>query len=183
MAMNFEELDATTRSHMVVEFDGEQASNPYRSKALTPLGRSLVAGFVRAAIQSGTEVDLIANLKRDDIWEPMEEYELKGVVRQRRRNIAQAAERLGLTEFNTWYVRGFAKRLLDEQVSQCQVYRAAEPKWEPADCSTHEGIIIAVAEVYAGHRARYWPEPGDPTKLSVPFSPNCHHTIRRLKGD
>lgn len=182
MAMKFEELDATTRSYMLTEFDAEQASNPYRSKALSPLGLTLVAEFVRAALESGTEEDLIAVLMRDELWEPIGHRTRNGVHQQYRRNIKQAAEQFGLTEFNTWYVRGFAKRLLDEQVSQCQVYRAAEPKWEPAECSAHEGMLVAVADVYAGHRARYWPEPGDPTRLSVPFSPNCHHTIRRWKG-
>jgi hypothetical protein len=33
--------------------------------------------------------------------------------------------------------------------------------------------------VYDGHRARYWPTE-NPTAVSVPFGPNCHHTIRRI---
>ena len=91
-----------------------------------------------------------------------------------------AAERLAITEFNTWYVRGFAKRLIDEGVTQCQVYRAGIPKHAPAECSKHEDQIYSVKEVYDGHRARYWPEPGNPNAFSIPAGPNCHHTIRRI---
>jgi hypothetical protein len=90
-----------------------------------------------------------------------------------------AAERLAVTEFNTWYVRGLAKRLLDEGVTQCQVYRAALPKWEPADCTKHEGQAYPVKDVYDGHRAKYWPEPRNPNAFSIPAGPSCHHTIRR----
>ena len=61
-------------------------------------------------------------------------------------------------EFNTWYVRGLCLRLVDEGVDLCQAYRAAESKWELAQCSEHEGQVFPVSEVLGGHRARYWPE-------------------------
>jgi hypothetical protein len=111
----------------------------------------------------------------------MEIYtDAKGVTRERRVNVAQATGRLCLSEFNTWYVRGLATRLLEEGVTHCQAYRAAIPKWEPGECSTHEGQIYTVQEIYDGHRRRYWPEPGDTTATSIPFGPGCHHTIRRI---
>jgi hypothetical protein len=109
----------------------------------------------------------------------METYVLKGVTRERQVNVAQATERLCLTEFNTWYVRGFASRLREEGVTHCQAYRAAVPKWEPGECAAHEGQVYSVQEIYEGHRRRYWPEPGDTTAASIPFGPGCHHTIRR----
>jgi hypothetical protein len=87
-----------------------------------------------------------------------------------------------LTEFNTWYVRGFATRLLSEGVSTCEVYRAAQPKWEVAGCTAHEGKTFLVQEVYDGHRATYWPEPGNPAALTIPFGYGCHHTIGRAIG-
>lgn len=92
----------------------------------------------------------------------------------------QSAARLALTEFSTWYVRGFAKRLLDEGVAQCQVYRGAQPKWEPGECADHEGRVVPVQSIYDSHRARYWPEPGDAAAFSIPFGPSCHHVIRRM---
>ena len=59
-------------------------------------------------------------------------------------------------------------------------YRAAPPKWDIAACSEYEGQIRPVQEVYDGHRARYWPPPGDLEADSIPFQPGCHHTIKRI---
>jgi hypothetical protein len=166
---------------MLSEFEAEQRSaNPYRSKALSPAGQAAFPGLLRRAIEVGNEQSLFDSLNDPRYWEPMEQYERNGVVRERKRNIQQAAERLALTEFSTWYVRGLAARFLAEGVENCQVYRGAQPKWEPADCARHEGMIVAVRTVYDGHRARYWPEPGNPDAFSIPFGPSCHHVIRRM---
>lgn len=180
--MMFEELDTVTRKYMLEEFEKEQSSgNPYCPKVLSQAGKSHFTNLVSEAILSSNEETLIQSLSNPMYWNPTETFIRDGVVRERRVNVRQAAERLGLTEFNTWYVRGLAKRLIDEGVIQCEVYRGAMPKWEPAECSVHEGKILPVKEIYQGHRARYWPEPGNPEAMSIPFGPGCHHTIRRVK--
>lgn len=180
MTMQFDELDEVTRWHMLAELEAEQTGgNPYMPKNLSEAGRRAFPDLVRSAIRDGNEASLIDALRDPSLWQKTELYEVKGVVRQRRINVDHAAERLGVTEFNTWYVRGLARRLLDEGVEYCVVYRAAEPKWAPAECSQHEGQTYPVLQVYDGHRRRYWPEPGDPTALSIPAGPSCHHTIRR----
>jgi len=181
MAMNYEELDDRTREYMLAEFENEQASGmPYRSKALSQAGLKAFPDLMREAIKSGNETSLVAALNRVDLWDPDEEYTRNGITRKRRRNVAQSAMRLALTEFSTWYVRGLAKRLLDEGVDRCQVYRGEEPKWEPGECAEHEGRIVSVQEIYDNHRVRYWPPPGDKTAFSIPFGPGCHHVIRRV---
>lgn len=182
--MDFEELDATTREWMLKRFEAEEASgNPYRSKALSPTGSAAFPELMRGTIgdPDGNELSLAAALNRPDFWNPTETYVRNGVSRERNINVAQAAERLAITEFNTWYVVGLAHRLKAEGETQCQVYRAAIPKWEPADCSSHEGNVYSLDEIIAGHRARYWPPPGDPAALSIPAGPGCHHTIRRVR--
>ena len=182
MAMNFEELDDTTRQYMSQEFEVEIASrNPYFGKNLSAEGRSVFPELMRKAIATGNEETLGAALNRADLWNEMETYVRNGVARDRRINVRQASERLALTEFNTWYVRGLARRLIDEEVTHCQAYRAAQPKWEPADCTAHENQIFAVQEIYEGHRARYWPVVNS-TAVSIPFGPGCHHTIRRVRS-
>lgn len=180
MGMTFEELDAVTRGCMLREFDAEEAGpRPYRGKGLSPAGVAAVPGLIRDALTSGTEETLIAALAHPDFWNLTEAYVRNGVTRERGVNARQAAERLGLTEFNAWYVRGLCRRLLDEGVGECQAYRGAQPKWEPGECQEHDGQVYPVAVIHRGHRARYWPEPGDPTATSIPFGPGCHHTIRR----
>jgi uncharacterized protein YjiS (DUF1127 family) len=183
MAMNFEELDDTTRGYMLQEFEAElRSSNPYVSKALSAKGRQAFPDLMRKAIRFGNEESLATDLAGQEYWEPIETYERGGVVRERKRNVRQAAERLALTEFSTWYVRGFAKRLMDEGVTRCQVYRGAQPKWEPAECSVHEEQIFQVEQIYNAHRTRYWPT-DNPNAVSIPFGPGCHHTIRRVPED
>jgi len=182
MGMKFEELDDETRGHMLSEFEKEEASGkPYRGKGLTDAGRAAFPTLMREAIKTGTEESLAVALAKPDFWNPTETYVRKGVEHSRSVNVTEAAERLALTEFNTWYVRGLSRRLMNEGATQCQIYRAAQPKWEPAECSRHENQICSVKGVYEGHRARYWPEPGNPDTFSIPAGPSCHHTIRRLK--
>jgi len=181
MSMNYAELDEKTRSIMLSEFESEKAGGtPYRSKALSARGRQAFSQLMRDAIKQGTEVTLANALNDAALWEPMETYVRDGVSRERKRNIRQASERLALTEFSTWYVRGLARRLLDEGVKTCQICRGAQPKWEPGECSEHEGRIIDVKTIYDNHRARYWPEPGNKDAFSIPFSPSCHHVIKRV---
>jgi hypothetical protein len=181
MVMAFEELDDTTREYMLREFEDEESSgNPYRGQNLSPQGRAAFPDLMREAIAGGTEETLARALQDARYWNRREHYVTRqGRAAQRDVNINQAAERLATSEFNTWYVRGLCRRLLDEGVSQCQAYRAAEPKWEHGECARYEGEVFDVEEIYAGHRARYWPPPGDATAVSIPFTPGCHHTIRR----
>lgn len=182
MSMNYEELDDTTRQCMLEEFEAEQQSEDrYRSRSLSPEGLRVFPELLREAIRNGTEVSLFESGSHAEYWDPTESYVRNNVERTRRRNIPQAARRLALTEYSTWYVRGLARRLMDEGVEECQVYRGEQPKWEPGECAEHEGVIVDVQRVYEGHRARYWPEPGDPDAFAIPFGPGCHHVIRRVQ--
>ena len=180
MAMHYEELDEKTRAIMLSEFEAEQSGgNPYSSKALSAHGQEVFPQLMRDAIKQGTEVSLAAALADASLWDPMEKFVRDGVPQERKRNIPKSAERLATTEFSTWYVRGLARRLMDEGVEKCQVYRGAQPKWEPGDCAKHEGLILDVKTVYANHRARYWPEPGNKGALSIPLAPGCPPVIKR----
>ncbi len=179
--MNYDEIDSRTREYMLSEFEREQSSKtPYRSKALSVRGLGAFAMLMASAIKSGTELTLAQALGQTDFWEAEEQYTRAGITRNRQRNVLQSTTRLSLTEFSTWYVRGLAKRLIDDGIEKCQVYRGEQPKWEPGECAEHEGCIVSVQSIYDNHRARYWPEPGDSTAFSIPFGPSCHHVIRRL---
>jgi len=122
MPMQFDELDEVTRRCMLAEFEAEQAGgSPYVPKNLSEAGRRAFPDLMRAAIRDGNEQSLISALRDPRLWEAFESYELKGVVRRRRINIDHKAEQLGITEFNTWYVRGLARRLMDEGVEYCEL--------------------------------------------------------------
>ena len=181
MPMHYAELDEKTRAIMLSEFDAEQAGgNPYRSKALSAGGQQAFPQLMRDAIKNGTEASLAAAVADPSLWEQTETFVREGVPCERKRNIPQSAERFATTEFSTWYVRGLARRLMDEGVEKCQIYRGAQPKWEPRDCAKHEGLIVDVKTVYDNHRVRYWPEPGNKEALSIPLAPGCPHVIKRI---
>ena len=165
---------------MLQEFEAEERSgSPYRSKRLSEDGRTAFPRAMRNAIKAGNEESLEDELLEPDFWEDWETYERSGVLSERRINFGAAARSLAISEFNTCYVRGLARRLLDQGHETCQIYRAEDafkPRWE---CLAHDGQISNVQEIYDGHRARYWPEPGNRDVLSIPSGTNCHHTIRR----
>ncbi|MBW3664583.1 MAG: hypothetical protein KY469_15895 [Actinobacteria bacterium] len=183
MGMRFEELDDRTRECMIAEFDTEQATAlPFVGADLSPTGRASFAELVRVALESEDDDTLTAAFDHAELWQTHQAFRRKsGSMGERAVNVSQRARLLGLNEFNTWYVRGLSARLLDEGSERCQIYRAAEPLWEPArECVALEGKVVSVRSVYDGHRAKYWPAPGDPTAFSLPNVPNCHHTIRRV---
>ena len=90
MAMNFEELDDTTRRYMLQEFEAEIASdNPYFGRNLSAAGRAAFTELMRAAINEGNEETLGAALNRPVLWNEKETYERNGVLRERRINVRQ----------------------------------------------------------------------------------------------
>jgi hypothetical protein len=177
---HFEELDAITRKWMLEEFSCEQRkADAYRSPRLTSTGLTAFAVHMEAAINNGDETSLAFALSDSEYW-LSEELGRRGMkVFPRRIDPEVAARTLAFAEFNTWYVRGLARRLMEEDVPKCQVYRAAHAFQPRGECMQHEEQIYDVREVYDGHRARYWPQPGNPSAFCIPVGTNCHHSIRR----
>lgn len=165
---------------MLQECETEMAAeNHFQSSVLTAEGLAAYPDILRRAIIKGNEVTFGEELTRQDYWMQQQTYNTRNGPRRRRVNYTDAARRLAVTEFNTWYVRGLARRLIDEGITECEVYRAEIAREPRGECQVHEGAHYSVQEIYDGHRARYWPQPGNPEALSIPVGPNCHHTIRR----
>lgn len=179
---NFEELDEITRKWMLDEFVKEEKSGkPYRSLRLSALGLNVFPKEMEKAIINGNEETLARALSNPAYWQTEETYVRSGRTYLRKINPTKAAEFTAYTEFNTWYVRGLTRRLMEEGEELCEVYRAA-PAWEPrGECQQHEGKMYKVKEIYDGHRVKYWPNPGNPIALSIPCGTNCHHTVRRTR--
>jgi hypothetical protein len=177
---HFEELDAITRKWMLEEFLSEQRNpDSYRSPRLTSTGLTAFPLHMEAAIKDGDESSLAYALSDSDYWLSHELGRRGTKVFRKRIDPEVAARMLAFAEFNTWYVRGLARRLTEENVPKCQVYRAAHAFSPRGECLQHEEQIYDVKEIYDGHRARYWPDPGNPSAFSIPVGTNCHHSIRR----
>jgi len=179
--MEFLELDEKTREYMLKEFEKEEAGgDPYRSEKMTELGLESFPDYMVKAIKDGNEVSLAADLVNPSFWQSYETYKRAGNVHERKINPEYAAKRLALTEFNTWYVRGLAKRLMDEGEKQCEIYRAESAKVPKCECTSWEGSKFDLEKVYNGHRIRYHHKNIDRTAFSIPSGPLCHHSISRL---
>ena len=166
----FEELDDETRKWMLIEFEAEESSKPYRPRTLDTTGLAKFADIMRNAIRTGDIQSL--------------EYDLSTYIVS---SPANAAHRLAHTEFTTWYTRGFARRLREEGIDECEVYRAGTARQPRCDCSRLEGVVVSVNAIYDGHRVPYHHNgrktsnyTGSP--IPIPKGPMCHHTIRRKRS-
>ena len=60
-------------------------------------------------------------LSKDSFWKSSIDRRTKsGRTTSVRVSPQNAANRLALTEFNTWYIHGFARRLMEEGEEKCQ---------------------------------------------------------------
>jgi hypothetical protein len=105
----------------------------------------------------------------------------KGGITLVKYNKPDAIRRLSYGEFNIAYIRGLATALLARGETHCEAYRAEDAYQPRGECSGWEGEQFALEAVIAGHRARYYPAPGEPGAFSIPSGPNCHHSIRALR--
>ena len=178
--MEFKELDSETRKWMLVEFETEEKNRPYRSPRLSTLGKEKFAEIMRKAIRTGDILSLTDDLLNSSFWNTTESYERNGEYRTK--NIPRNAPKLlAHTEFTTWYTRGFARRLMEEGIDSCIVYRAEPARTPRCECTRLEGKLVKVKDVYNGHRSGYH-YPLSTSALSIPNGPLCHHTIQRLKS-
>jgi len=175
----FPDLDEVTRDWILAEWEEEERVAPFRGAQLTTRGRSAFGTAMRSAIASGDEQSLFVDLASSDYWQSSgirpDRY---GRPQFYTINPEASARQLAITEFNTAYVHGLTRRLLEEDVAEVAVYRAAPAFVLRGECLEHEGSQYPTLLIYEGHRARYHPVPR-PGALSVPVGPNCHHSVRR----
>lgn len=175
MMLNLNELTEEVRASAVAELDAELGgSAPFYPARLNKTGRDMWPDIMRAALNDHDVDWLVEALLANDTLIGSE-WPVNG---PRSVNSRAAAELIGLSEYNTWYVRGLSAQLLREGVLEVRVYRAGSPKFVAASCAQHEGRVYPAQQVFDGHRARYHPVRRD--VFSIPFHPNCHHSIERV---
>lgn len=121
--MNYVELDAETRKWMLVEFDEEQNRPHYQSDRLNSSGLASFPNLMRQAIQTGTEDSLIQSLSDPSYWKSSILVKKRGGgMTTWTLNSITESKMLGHSEFNTLYTRGFARRLIEEKIEECEIY-------------------------------------------------------------
>lgn len=176
----FEELDEITRDFMLMEFEvsGWVQSSP-TCRSLSPLGRDALPLFLHAAIGSADETALIRAISHGRYWNDGIQAGDDVVSLVPLFDYLRASVRLATHEFNAWYVRGLAARLLSEGETKCEVYVAAAVPCREGACSFRDREIMAVARVRRGCPQLIWR--GRPA-VPIPFSEGCYHSIRRVRG-
>src|SRR6266496_498011 len=125
MALYLENLDDRTRQLMLDELEYDTAHNQLHiSPFLSGQGQRDYAHLLREAIQSGTDQTLAENLQTHRrINRTLPRRQPKGGY-----SIAatpeNAAEVLAESEFNRYYIRGLARRAIEDGVQELVVYRA-----------------------------------------------------------
>jgi hypothetical protein len=177
--MRYDDLDEETKLWMLVELREEEARGPYRSPSLSAHGRERFREIMERGIARGKEDLLAKDLEPKELWSEYEPSPLGGI---RKTDPYRAAQVLAHQEFNTWYVRGLCRRLLEEGERLLQVYRAGDGEVQGDECSAYENMVLEIRFVYHGHRAKYFPKP-NPRAFSIPCSPQCIHSVRRIPRD
>jgi hypothetical protein len=165
------------------EWDDLSANWPRGScygKQLTDEGWDAFGSVMHEALANRDDDWLLEQMSLGDYWVPTLTRRTKSGVTQVEYNKSDALEKLTVGEFNIAYIRGLALALTARGEVSCIVYRADAAYVPRSECSAWENREFPLADVLAGHRARYFPPPGNRLAWSVPSGPNCHHSIRAV---
>ncbi len=177
----FEELDLITRLIMISEFEAERDVTCSSScEALSPLGATAFPFLMRAVMTSGNEASLARALALPQYWQS--EVNLwRSMDRGVPLDFREAAVTCALSEFNFWYVRGLAKRLVSEGVALCEVCSTASVPCRTEACALHDGEVFRTEDVYHGSRLRLQGGRHE-CVVTIPAGDGCYHTIRRKRA-
>jgi hypothetical protein len=174
-----DELDLVTRRFMLAEFGdfGWEPRSPSCS-ALSPLGREVFPFFLRAVIGSADEVALMRVLSYPTYWNVGTSGRKGEISLPAGLSYLRASARVAMHEFNAWYVRGLAARLLSEGETHGMVYAAAAAACKPGVCSFCDRAIVPLSQIDSGSRSR---RSSDPAPVSIPCWDGCYHSIKRIR--
>lgn len=182
MGFRYDHLDdADVRSAMVAGWSAEYADLLAHStrdqcygKQLTDVGWVAYQTAMPKALEAHDDEWLLTEMSAAEYWMAQTKRGAT-MVNYNKRN---ALERLVYGEFNIAYIHGLAETLLARGETECVVYRAGFADEPRSECAQWEGQTFLLNDVLAGHRARYFPPPGNRHVWSVPSGPHCHHSIR-----
>ena len=176
MALYLENLDDRTRQLMLDELEYDTAHNQLHiSPFLSGQGQRDYAHLLREAIQSGTDQTLAENLqthRRINRTQPRRQPKGGYSIAATPEN---AAEILAESEFNRYYIRGLARRAIEDGIPELVIYRAKPAKNPRPGSEARLETTISPQDLLDDLRAH----PGDePPTLGVPAGPNSGLSVR-----
>jgi hypothetical protein len=177
MGLQQEGLDASTRRHMLDEFEYDlKYRRLYYSRWFSPRGRDKYPDLCRAALESGTDDTLASSLGDPGTF--VQEYEKKkpkgGTTTANVPHTAPITFAEG--EFNRFYLRGLCARIVAEGGGEVEVYRARQSANARSASEALIGSKINAATLLEDLRANI----GVDTALGLPQGPNSGLSGRRV---
>ena len=176
MSLFFENLDERTRQLMLDEMEYDLSHNQLHiSPFLSGQGQWDYADLLRNAIQKGNDETLGHDLQaRRRIVRALPRRTPRGgyVITA---TVDNAAEVLAESEFNRYYIRGLARRAIEDGISELVVYRAKPARNPRPESEARLEMSLSPRELLADLRSH----PGDELPaLGVPAGPNSGLSVR-----
>lgn len=176
MALYFENLDERTRQLMLDEMEYDIANNQLHiSPFLSGQGQRDYANLLRDALQSGNDETLAQSLREHrrilrtlPRRNPSGSYSITATAKN-------AAQVLAESEFNRYYIRGLARRAIEDGVQGLVVYRAKPVRNPRPESETRVETAVSPQDLLDDLRSH----PGDERpSLGVPSGPNSGLSVR-----
>lgn len=177
MGLLYENLDDRTRQLMLDEMEYDIAHNQLHiSPFLSGQGQRDYANLLRDAILSGTDDSLAENLRAHRrILKTLPRRQPKSGGYSIAATPENAAEVLAESEFNRYYIRGLARRALEDGISELVIYRAKPARNPRPESEARVETTLPPQALLDDLRAH----PGDePPRLGVPSGPNSGLSVR-----
>src|SRR5499426_3589526 len=169
MSLFLENLDERTRQLMLDEVEYDIAHNQLHiSPFLSGQGQWDYADLLRKAIQKGSDETLGHDLQsRRRIVRALPRRKPRGgyIITA---TVENAAEVLAESEFNRYYIRGLARRAIEDHIPELVVYRAKPARNPRPESEARVETSLSPQELLEDLRSH----PGDePPTLGVPSGP------------
>ena len=175
MALYYENLDDRTRQLMLEEMDYDIAHNQLHiSPLLSGQGERDYPNLLREAIQNGSDETLAQSLRahrRLIRTQPRRKPKGGYAIASTPEN---AAEMLGESEFNRYYIRALARRALEDGIPELVVYRAKTVQSPRPESEALVETTLPAGDLLEDLRSH----PGEPPTLGVPSGPNSGLSVR-----
>ncbi len=177
MALYFENLDERTRQLMQDEMEYDISHNQLHiSPFLSGQGQRDYVNLLREAIQSGNDETLAQHLREHRrILRTLPRRNPKSGNYSITATPENAAQVLGESEFNRYYIRALARRAIEDGIPDLVIYRAKPVSNPRPESEARVETSLSPEDLLEDLRAH----PGDePPTLGVPAGPNSGLSVR-----
>lgn len=180
MALNYENLDESTRSYMLSEVELDLSHKSiYMSPRLNELGEQNYVSLLKEAITSHDDAWLALQLRSRNYMKKHEQRRKRGGGFTNAKVPVTAPDTLSEGEFNRYYVRGLCVRVFEENMEQVEVYRGKQVSQPRPESQAMLGKKLSAKALLEDLRKSI----GVDTVLGLPSGPNSGLTIRMVKNN